>query len=85
MEFMATVDLGPMAVRREKFLELGSFHEGFSDEGEPGPGLGIELSARAWLAGCVTFVPQCMCLSCVAYLPRVASVRRSALTSLRTY
>ena len=54
MEFMATVDLGPMAVRRQAFLSLGAFHEGFSAPGEPGPGLGIELTARAWLAGCVS-------------------------------
>jgi hypothetical protein len=52
MEFVATVDLAPMAARRAHFSALGGFHEGFSAKGEPGPGLGIELSARAWLAGC---------------------------------
>jgi hypothetical protein len=52
MEFVATVDLAPMAARRGHFASLGGFHEGFSAKGEPGPGLGIELSARAWLAGC---------------------------------
>eukprot|EP00976_Prorocentrum_cordatum_P094465 1189796-Prorocentrum_minimum.AAC.1 len=51
LEFVATVDLGPLAVSRRHFLELGRFTETYSEKGAPGPGLGIELSARAWLAG----------------------------------
>eukprot|EP00854_Cymbomonas_tetramitiformis_P018162 gene18162-21638_t len=49
LEFVGTVDLGPMAVRRSHFHDIGQFNEEYSQRGGPGPGLGIELCARAWM------------------------------------
>ena len=49
--YAAVVDIGPLVVRRDAFLRLGSFDEGFSDPGLGGTGLDFELSLRCWLRG----------------------------------
>ena len=50
-EYVACADIGPLVVRRDAFLRLGSFDEGFSYPGRGALGFDFELSTRSWMAG----------------------------------
>lgn len=51
MHFSSVADVGPLGVRRDKFLELGGFHEGFCKKGNPCSLSDWEFTFRLWLAG----------------------------------
>eukprot|EP00607_Mallomonas_marina_P011131 CAMPEP_0182423416 /NCGR_PEP_ID=MMETSP1167-20130531/9402_1 /TAXON_ID=2988 /ORGANISM="Mallomonas Sp, Strain CCMP3275" /LENGTH=142 /DNA_ID=CAMNT_0024602369 /DNA_START=118 /DNA_END=543 /DNA_ORIENTATION=- len=44
MQFAATVDLGPMVVRRDLFHQLEGFDTSISSRGQPGIGLDFDLA-----------------------------------------
>jgi len=49
--FVAGVNIGPLLVRRDAFLKVGSFDEAFSCAGDPGIQLDTELSLQLWRSG----------------------------------
>jgi hypothetical protein len=51
LRFVAGVNVGPLLLRRETFLQLGGFDEAFSCVGEPGIHLDMDLSLALWRHG----------------------------------
>lgn len=49
--YVGAVNIGPLIVRRDAFLRLGGFNESFSERGQLGIHLDLDLALRMWNGG----------------------------------